>query len=258
MKISLIILLTFILHPLAAMDNDPSKELWNLFRYRWPYGKYTHEQLKEKAQALIKAGADINFKPNRFPSDARRPFAVALEDINPDLCEFTLAYGADLAPQDEKQNALIKLALTARRKKLDWDHFHCEPGMPIFTFDEVPIFKTYFVIIKHMVRRHIATQMSAIKTFILCLTRMGRSDYRIGDFTRRSRALLMPYCMFNAKASCREMLLEELTKIDRPQFRGTSIAWDIYPCELLDPSRVEDTIERVLRPDKLQAEIDKE
>lgn len=263
MKISLIILLTFILtfimHPLAAMDNIPSKKLWELFRYhRWSYSNYIDEEFKSNAQTLINAGADINFKPNRFPSDAETPFNVALRNINSDLCEFTLAHGADLAPQDEKQSTLIKLAWAAKKKKSDWEHFHCEPGMPLFIFDEVPIFKTCFVIIKHMVRRHLTTQKTASKTLILCLTRMGRSDYRIGDFTRRSSALLMPYCVFNAKANCREMLLEELTKIDRPQFRGTSIAWDIYPCELLNPERVDDTIERVLRPDKLQAEIDRE
>lgn len=88
---------------------------------------------------------------------------------------------------------------------------------------------------------------------------MGRADYQIGNFTRKSNALLRPYCVFNMKANCREMLLEELTKQDGLKSHGGYTAWDIYyPCELLDPKGVEDTLERVLRPNKLQAEIDKE
>jgi hypothetical protein len=257
MKILLFLISFLFIHSLAAMDNDPSTQLWKLFAYYSHHRNYTSEQFIENVQTLIKAGADINFKP-RDSTNTECPLISAIKKLNPNLCEIALAHGANLAPRGEDISILITLTYAAREYSTEWCSFYCEPSMPAYTVNEIPIFQTAFVIIKHMVRRHIATQKTAIKTFILCLTRIGRSDYRIGDFTRRSNALLRPYCLFNAKVSRKEMLFEELTKINKPQSRGTQTARDIYPCELLDPSRVEDTIERVLRPDKLQAEIDKE
>jgi hypothetical protein len=259
MKISLLTLLTLFIHPLTAMERKygPSDELWKFFYYTHHQRNHTPEQLNEKVQAFIKAGADINFKPTYL--DSKPLLILATEKLKPELCEVALANGADLITQDEKTSVLIKLASAAQKRKSDWDDLSHEPGMlRLINPCEVPIFKTAFVLIKHMVRRHMAGKRTAIRTFILCLTRMGRSDYRIGGFTRSSNALLMPYCMFNAKASCKEMLLEELSKRNGLQHNRGLRAWDIYPCELLNPECVEDIIDRVLRPDKLQAEIDRE
>lgn len=259
----LIIVLSLISVPLAAMDNDGFKLDPAVLEFRAQYAtqqlrrcfanptrkrNQTFEQLKEEVQMLIQAGGDINDTPCVLD---KSNLEHAIRRLDLDLCELALSNGANI-DSDTGRSIFMKLADALKEHKDTWNNFHSEPGMPRMTFNGNPRVEVGFLLIKHIVNRNMISQMKAIRTLILCLTRIGRLDYRMGDFVRRSRTLLMPYCLFNAITNCKEKLLEGLTK----SYNG-EIAYNIYPCYLLDPTNIDETIQNVIRRNEVDKIIKK-